>query len=666
MYRASRALLILLLVSASLVLPWGPAAADPDRGRGRQDAPGQRDRQPSEEEDSSEGAGEDPGEEQGSKGADREPREQGQSEQGEREQVPPEEQQHRSSSQGPNERDAEAPEAPAAGPALSVSATPSSVRVGESVSVLVTVGASEDAPIHDAEILADLPSNLVFRSASRAVEVDAGLIRVPLGGVTAGDEVSVSLVIEATAPPTGAQHPVRIALTADEMVLRDEVAIRVEDESEGALALSQSSPLLVQVGDTGSFSMTLQNPSTRPAEDVVVVAEIAPELDVVGVDPVDEADAIQLGRSPAREDIVWLFESVAPEDEIELTWTAQAVVAGDFEAETSARASADGGFATDTSQTTYLGLVRGVRTEAGEPAGRVLRERVVTKLVPVTREVNASAAGLLPATGATPGAVVLLGTMLILSGGGLLLAGQARPARRALAVAVFAGLLTMSACISDNESAPRVVEDAGSEETDSGADVAPGADEPDEDDEPEDRVLGVRIERDRVPGDEEAGRVASETDTSASETAPPAVTETVFEEVETTTLVLVPAPEPPTERLGSRSGDNLASLSISASGEPTVASSRMITAGATEELLVSAGGGGDAITSTVTLRNLADRRLEVKGVLVLSITSGAGSASELTSRPIDVVLEPGGETSAEFSFLLPAGDYSLTGAFRAY
>jgi hypothetical protein len=93
------------------------------------------------------------------------------------------------------------------------------------------------------------------------------------------------------------------------------------------------------------------------------------------------------------------------------------------------------------------------------------------------------------------------------------------------------------------------------------------------------------------------------------------------------------------------------------------ASSVRFSPGATEELLVGLSSKGDRLSAPISLVNLSEnRRLLVQGRLTLEVSSG-GRTSSLSSGPIDVVLEPGGQTTAVIAFSLPPGTYSAKAAF---
>jgi hypothetical protein len=223
-------------------------------------------------------------------------------------------------------------------------------------------------------------------------------------------------------------------------------------------------------------------------------------------------------------------------------------------------------------------------------------------------------------------------------------------------------LLTGTACVSDRVSSSDPDRDAPSAASPSPteADVAG-------EDEPEDEVLGVRIQKpERRSSDDPAASPPSATEPAEAEIVEP-VTEVVYEEVSEVISVVVPTAELPVESLGARDGDNTFSISWDpATGDLYGTSGRVISREQTEELLVGISSEGDRLAATVSLANLADdRRLHVRGRLALEIVAGDGRTSTLVSGPIDVILDPGANTAVELAFSLPSGSYSARGTFLA-
>lgn len=660
MLRVSRWALTALLTLILSTVPFGASWADPGRGDGRDDPPahGREKEHENQDESTDEDSTTEESPDEQQEGAEQpqstESGEEGSGGDGSRAK--------RSSEDGGPEAEPSPQTSPERGRAsgdvvdASFSASPASISIGEASTLQVSVTNPTDTPAGDVELLVDLPTHLELRS-SHPQATGSDVLTLSLGDIAPAGSVSATVVVVGVAP-TGDLEPVRFALMVDGETFHHELQVEIADDGTEGLGLVQSSPLLLQVGDAGSFSATLSNSSEDALEDVAVVTRIAPELDVVGVTPIVEADAIQLGASPRGEDIVWIFESLAPGEEVNLTWTARAVAPGDLEAGNVIDATVAGQPVASSSQGTYLGYVRGVRTERSPSVAPVVRERVVTKLVPVTSQVaGAVGGGILPVTGWSPALLGSGGALLIGLGALFLWASKGLRSRRLALVLVGALLLTATACVSDD----------GSSGAPPGAATSPSAEATDQEgDEEEDEVLGLRIKKPQrdEPDDPTTPPVASEAPAPPVAPTEP-VTEVVYEEVSEVVTVVVPVEDLPVTSLGDREGDNTFSFSWTPeSGDLQATSGRTLTADATEELLVGLSSAGDTLTATVTVTNLAgERRLHVGGRLALHITAGDGRTSSLVSDPIDVVLEPGASTVAQLAFSLPSGDYLAKGAF---
>lgn len=535
------------------------------------------------------------------------------------------------------------------------SASPARVRPGDTSTLSVTATNSGDETIASLELIVELPPTLKLVSSDPSGVADDDIVRLGLGSLSVGASTTAEIVVLGTTA-SGAELPVRFALIADDHIYRHELMVEVDRAAHQDLGLSASAPLLVQVGDTEGFSLTVSNSTAAPLRDVVVIAEIAPELDVAGVVPVTEADAVQLGKSASGEDIVWIFHSLEPGESVDVAWTATAVAPGDLEATSSIRAAVGERDVVRSRQSTYLGYVEALEVAANDPQAPQTRRRVVTKMVPVSSEVAASPAGLLPVTGGSPGVVVGIGALLIALGlGSLWLSGRPLGIRRVGIVAALSLLLTAAACVSSQEPSTG---DAGNVSGGAAAERAAGVEEMPE---PEDEVLGVRIEREpQSRADGEAGLAPSDPIELAQDV--PTQSETVLEEVVTVESVLVPPPALPVRAMTSRSSDN--AMSITWTPPDLVAtSSRTITADAADELLVSVQGSGSSLSAIVGLTNLSEtERLAVRGKLSLEV-AGEADSSTLYSEAIDVVLEPGASIEADFTFALPAGTFYVTGGF---
>lgn len=536
----------------------------------------------------------------------------------------------------------------------SFSASPAHIDVGEESALSVTITNNGADAIGSLEVVAGLPPSLDLVSSVPTAARDEGVIRLDLGSLPVGATAGARLIvvgIEAPAP----QLPVRFALVADDQIVRHDLTVEVDPAGPPGLELAQSGPLLVQVGDAGEFALTVSNSTDEVLTNLSVVAEIATELDVAGVAPTPEADAVQLGSSAVGEDIVWLFHELQPNETVELAWSALAVAPGDLEATNLISAEVAGRDVASSEQSTYLGFVETPEVESNQAPAPLVRRRVVTKMVPVTKELAGSVGGLLPVTGGSPVMVSGLGGLLIALGlVALWLSGRAPALRRCGVVALSALLLTSVACVSSSDGpsdSSSGISGLSAVERAAGLDEMPKL---------EDQVLGIQIERDPpAPGA-----------TASSTTPEPGVvgggqmqTETVMQQVVTVESIVVPPPALPVREMSSATGDNIASLTLLPTGELTATSSRAMTFGAQHELLVSVEGSGSRLDATVTLTNLTrTERLAVRGRLVLEL-AGEGASSTLYSDPIDVVLEPAASVDTGFTFSLPTGSFSAAAGF---
>lgn len=407
------------------------------------------------------------------------------------------------------------------------------------------------------------------------------------------------------------------------------------------------SELLVEVGGTFRYTVTVRNTSDEPLDGVIVVDEVAPEVDVVSVPISDEVDAVQLGRSPLGEDIVWNVGHMQAGEEITLEWTARATSAGDLTAVNEVRAEAEKTPSRSASSTTFLASDEGVRA-ANPPAAPVTKKVVVLGTRLVRAPASSSEGVALPVTGMDVLPYLMLAAALI--GCGLFLSSRVRRRSR-VAVGAIVAILLLSACVSSSP------QDEAAE---------PRADEVTEPEpKPSDRVLGKRLTRspEEAAQDEAGADDVTEATDEVAEATPEFVTEE-FREVKT---VVVPPEELVSGPLASRDGDNQMTFDwdLDTRTIPTAASSVVFYPEATTELMTSLEVQGDALSVVVTLTNTSDEPIDVSGKLVHIVSGADGEIAEFTSEPIDMILNPDGDVKAEFSYLLPTGSYSSTSGFRA-
>lgn len=418
----------------------------------------------------------------------------------------------------------------------------------------------------------------------------------------------------------------------------------------GTLDLDASvSELLVEVGGTFRYTVTVRNTSDEPLDGVIVVDEVAPEVDVVAVPITDDVDAVQLGRSPRGEDIVWNVGRMQAGEEISLEWIARAASAGDLMAVNEVSAEAEKTPSRSESSTTFLASDQGVR--AANPKAAPVTKKVVVLGTRLVRAPSTDGA-VLPVTGMEVVPYLLAAAVLI--GLGFVLSSRDRRRSR-VAIGATVAILVLSACVSSSPQ-DEAAEPRDEEVTET---------EPEPEPKPSDQVLGKRLTR--SPQEAAQDAAGAEDVTETTDEVAEATPEFVTEEVRTVKTVVVPPEELVSGPLASRDGDNQMSFDwdLDSRSIPTAASSVVFFPEATTELMTSLEVEGDAISVVVTLTNISDDPIDVSGRLVHIVSGADGELAEFTSEPIDMILNPGGDVEAEFSYLLPTGSYSSTSAFRA-
>lgn len=457
-------------------------------------------------------------------------------------------------------------------------------------------------------------------------------------------------------------------------------------EPEGDLELTTSAKeLLVQLGGEAHYSVNVTNPGPGVMKGLIVVAEAPQELDLEGVPIVPGVAAATLNRSPDGEDIVWVLDPLRPGASIELPWSGTAVRPGDLRAEASVRAFTDApeGPSEEADAVTFLATVDEPPARNPEPhvQKRVVSYRSVTLpapppapryVPPPPPEAAQGAPGSLPNTGTDPVPLLAGGIFLILIGSFFAFGPKVRHRAdpRALAVVM---LVLLGACVASQPDVEEGPDEAKAPVT-----------QPEPSPSPEDEVKGIRIRKgdgktgaagtggedgaagNGQDGGESGGEATTPTTTiPVIAVVPDAPTRTILvREVE---VVEVPVESLPQDVLQTRPADNTVTLEWSeASGIRSAASSVLISPDTGVEMLTSVSeGAGRTIHVDVTLRNTAPAtRITVRG-RILHQVSGQGGGATLRSEPLDVVLNPGGEASEEFSYLLPAGSYTLQSLFQA-
>jgi uncharacterized repeat protein (TIGR01451 family) len=567
------------------------------------------------------------------------------------------------------------------GLALLVSAEPATVVLGDRTMLVAQVTNTGSGETAATSLTVTLPPELELESSFPPATSGVGrTYTFELGALDPGASVVVQLT--ATGAAVVDEAVVAAAAAAGGATAHASTAVSVTDGAapEGLAVSSRTRGVLTQVGSMLRYEVVVSNDGEADLENVLVVDVAPAEVQVVSVDIVDEVEAVQIGQSGGRHDIVWNVGSLPAGASVELPWDGRVARPGDLRAVNSVRGLLGTTEATRGRSESFL-AAEGPR-ELANPPFEPIEDRVVTFVAPPPGEAAPRSAtqpgAVLPFTGAAPWQIVRAGALLVL-GGLLLVLGTrlSREPRKALIAALLAGLVGV-ACVSANEESGDAAGPVTSPRT---------AVTDDPRDEEETRVKGERI----VRGEGDAGaETAAPTDAPAATpppTAPPATgpPTTVAPTATPPPVVAAPtAPPPadagpvrvvrvvrteledlPVEDLESRDGDNTISFGWDeAAGITSASSGTRFVRGGGSELFTDLSEEEGRISNRMTLRNTAEAaRLRVRGRLVHEVYQGARLVARLRSDPIDVVLAPGGEVAARFSYLLPTGDYTVQAAF---
>ena len=411
-------------------------------------------------------------------------------------------------------------------------------------------------------------------------------------------------------------------------------------DPEAAIDLDlEASELLGQVGDLVEYSVEVR--VTEPVDKLVVTGSVPIEMDITAIPVDDEADAISSGKRGAYEDIVWVLRSLTPNDPVSLQWTGRVTDPGDLVAKATVQAKI-GSESSSAEAETFLAAPPKVHLE-GTTSPQVKGK--IVRFVPVER--SAAAPGsLIPVTGWSPTPFLWAALGLMALGFFLVSIAGWRSATRQAAVLLLVMVITAACTSSTPDQAAK----------DEPSDPAPTTEESPPAEvgkQPKDRVKGIQIRRDAVP---------TTVPTTGEEPVP--TTEPGLVPTYRRVVVQVPGQEVSTQE--SRATEN--SLSFvwdeSARAVTQATSSIMIVPGATSRMTVSLGGDADGLLARIALENTSDQPLHVDGTMTLEVWDGSELVATLTAEPIDVVLEPDGTAEATYRYLLPTGEYSLSGLFE--
>lgn len=566
--------------------------------------------------------------------------------------------------------------------AVLLSAEPDTIEAGHET-VLVAQVTNTGTGAADAALDVVLPAELELVDAfPRPTSTSGATLSFALGPLAPGD----SSVVQITARGIDVvpEAVVTATATAGSASASDSTGVAVvvtgagPGGNGGLVVASSSRRVLTQVGSMMRYEVTVANDGAEDLENVLVVNVAPEEIDVISVDIVDEVEAVQIGDSGGRHDIVWNVGSLPAGASVVLPWDGRAARAGDLTAVNSVRGLLGQTETVRVTSRSYLAR-EGARDVANPPFDPI-EKRVVTFVDPpasATPMATTAPSGTvaLPVTGADVSRYAFAALLFVLSGvfllGGARLAS--RGSARALVTAMLAGVL-LAACVSGNDPGDGAA-----------APSTASTDDPRTDAE----VKGERITR----GDDEDERTPDPTSppstsppnttsapATASPVAPPATAAPPVVAAPTTPPV-APDPEPvrvvevvrvgledlPVETLASRDSDNTVSFSWDeAFGIVGATSGTRHVRGNDAELLTDLTTADGKITNQITLTSaLEDERLRVQGRIVHEVYSGGRLVARLRSAPIDEVLAPRGSVVARFSYLVPTGDYTIEAAFES-
>jgi len=564
----------------------------------------------------------------------------------------------------------------------SISALPSTILVGEASQVVAHVANTGDSTASNLTVDISVPSQLDITDAGPEPfeSVSGGdTIRFHLGSLPAGESAEAWLDLEGAHQTSPSGATVAATATSGEIVSSASARIVVGGSTgnENLALTTSSNRLLVQLGQLVNYSITVTNVGDTTLHDVAVVDRLPAEIRYHSVAFTPVVDAVQVGESGGKQDIVWVKDSLRPGRSITVTWTGCAASLGDFAAFNSVTVKADEVRPVNGERTTYLGTaaVSSTSNPTFDPIVKARRiERTITK--PVGGD--GTQGSLLPITGLENPTPLVVALVLIALGGLVLWSRRwQEPSRKWTAIALALVLTASAACVDGDPNATATKPDAGQSEN-----------EPKKDKKKKEEVRGRRIQKNgnkngNGNGNGDGGQTGAEPggDPSSDPVAPslpPATGPVVAAPVPTTPIpteqvtvtrrvvTTVGLGDLPIDVLGARPSDNQMSYTWNeAAGKITRATSSVgFTKGATVELMTELGFGGDQIDVTVVVRNLSrNRRLAVNGNLIHDVSGSSGSIASF-SAPVDTVLAPGGEVSARFTYLLPSGDYDATARFQ--
>ncbi|MDQ3958243.1 MAG: DUF11 domain-containing protein, partial [Actinomycetota bacterium] len=222
--------------------------------------------------------------------------------------------------------------------AVLLSAEPRTLGIDREGTVVAQVSNTGNTTIDAVLLDVTLPAEVEFVSSFPSSSGSSGRTRsFSLGPLDPGESAVAQITIRGTSAVTDAPVTARVAgdtATAEASAL---LSVVEGAEPDGLEVTSRSRQVLAQVGSMVHFEVTVSNEGDEDLDGVLVV-DVAPrEIDVFSVDLVDEVEAVQIGESGGRHDIVWNVGSLPAGSSVTLPWDGEAVRAGDLHAVNSVR-----------------------------------------------------------------------------------------------------------------------------------------------------------------------------------------------------------------------------------------------------------------------------------------------------------------------------------------
>ena len=595
---------------------------------------------------------------------------------------------------------------------VSLSASPSVIEIGDETAIHVQVANPVHETAEDVDVVVVLPVELAYVSAvpsPSTVHTRGTQTALEFSGLTVPAGGTVDLFITARAVDQARAAVVQaLALWAgDEFAGSTNVAIEVPPSD---LTVASRGPRgLIEVGERVRYDITMRNEGDAPVEAVSIVNLVPREVHVVSVGMPPGIDAVQVGQAGnGAEDVVWALDEIDAGEAIEVSYSGVVEDPGDLKAVNETRLLVGPAEVGETRESAYLAASRG--QEASNPAfepivkKKVIRQRVtehplLRRRVPT--QPGSLASSPLPFSGIDPSGIVAVSAILIGLGLVTLNLASGRDGRRRVVTVAFLLLIVGAAGVANdagpNESSlpegdTRVKgreitrgEDPGgdtdaAQDGNQAADDEPNRQEPDggrvrdgDQDAAEndaanagDAGAGAADDEDRVDqsdGDTEADGDGVQPGTEEVLVPGPPVTRIQRR----ARVVTITEDDLPIVGAGSVRGARPSSFGwddVTRSLTHATSSSSPDDEGLVE-LTTEITPAGKGIRATVTLQNLGLRtRTRVSGRLSLTISGGAAGGT-LRSNPVDVVLNPEGETTAAFNFRLPSGSYTARPTFRS-